>query len=104
MLFRRKKRSFEELLCAHLRQEYEATDFGRRYGWWLYLGEQRVADLNFVRWDSDAQFWHEYRLFAFHPAFAEIGLDPNRWCQSGVSQSGSMRSNNTHPHGFARRS
>lgn len=85
MLFHRMKRSAEELLIGHLRREYEATDFGRRYGWWLCLREQRIADLNYWRWDSDGQFWHEYRLFAFHPAFEEIGFNPSRWCELDVS-------------------
>jgi len=85
MFFRRMKRTAEELLGEHLRKEYQATDFGRRYGWWLCLGEKRVADLNYWRWDSGAQFWHEYRVFVFDPAFAEIGYDADRWCQADIS-------------------
>jgi hypothetical protein len=85
MFFRRIKRSFEDLLAVHLHREYEATDFGRRYGWWLCLREKRVADLNYWKWDSDSQFWHQYHLFAFDPAFAEIGFDSNRWCLADIS-------------------
>jgi hypothetical protein len=79
------KRSSEDLLLKHLRQEYEQTDFGRRYGWWLCLRGQRIADLNYWRWDSVGQFWHEYHLFVFDSIFQEIGLDPDRWCQPDVS-------------------
>jgi hypothetical protein len=86
MFFQQKKRSEEELLNDHLRQEYEATDFGRRYGWWLCLCGKRIADVNYICWDSNSQFWHAYRVFPFDPTFAEeIGFDADRWCKPDVS-------------------
>lgn len=85
MFFRKHKRSFEEQLREHIRKEYEETDFGRRYGWWLCLRGRRIADLNYRCWDSDSQFWHEYRVFPFDEAFAEIGYDRERWCQPDVA-------------------
>jgi hypothetical protein len=68
-----------------LRAQYVATDFGRRYGWWLCVDGVRVAELNYWRYDIDSQFWHEYRLIAWSPRFDEIGFDPGRWCSDDVS-------------------
>ena len=68
-----------------LRDEYVATDFGRRYGWWLCLDGARVAELNYRCYDIDSQFWHVYRLFPLTPRFDEVGFDPNRWCEPSVS-------------------
>lgn len=83
MLFNRTHK--QEDPKKHWRREYEQTDFGRRYGWWLCIGTSRVAELNYVRWDSWSQFWHEYRLFPFHPDFDRVGVNPERWAQPDVS-------------------
>jgi hypothetical protein len=85
MLFRWFQRSAKNHLADYLLQEYKQTDFGRRYGWWLCLRQRRVADLNYWRWDENGQFWHEYRVFAGDPAFAELGFDAGRWSGPGVS-------------------
>src|SRR4051812_15901293 len=84
-MFYRKAKSAVATFGENLRQKYEQSDFGRRYGWWLCPRGKRVADLDHYRWNSNGQFWHEYRLFAFGPSFAELGLGPDRWCQPDVS-------------------
>jgi hypothetical protein len=86
VVLRRISNAIEALDGDDICREYKETDFGRRFGWWLCLRKQRIADLNYWRWDCDSQFWHEYRLFVFCPtSFGEIGVDPNRWCEPEVS-------------------
>lgn len=84
MFFNREKHRQARALATSLDRLYKETDFGRRYGWWLCLDGKRVAALNYLRWDGDSQFWHEYRLVALSPDFAGIGLDPNRWCKRDI--------------------
>jgi hypothetical protein len=38
------------------------TDFGRRYGWFIERDGERIGELDYIRWDSLAQFWHEYSI------------------------------------------
>lgn len=38
------------------------SDFGRRFGWFVEKDGERIGQLDYLRWDSNAQFWHEYRL------------------------------------------
>lgn len=85
MVFNREKRRQAKAVAASLDRLYKESDLGRRYGWWLCLNGKRIADLNYLRWDSDSQFWHEYRLVAFSPDFADVALDPNRWCLEDIS-------------------
>lgn len=68
-----------------LRERYRQMDFGRVFGWWLCLDGLRVAELNYRRWDSHSQFWHEYYLVPFSEKFDELGTDPDRWCRPDVS-------------------
>ena len=58
----------------------EASDFGRRFGWFIERGGERIGELDYVRWDSVAQFWHEYRLTWRRPEDAVIG--PDAWISS----------------------
>ena len=67
------------------RDQYEATDFGRRYGWWLCVDGKRVAELDYVAWDTESQFWHIYQVLPLHPNFDEVGYDPEQWCTERVS-------------------
>jgi hypothetical protein len=53
------------------------TDFGRRFGWFIEKNGERIGELDYVRWDSVAQFWHEYRLRWRGPEDAVIG--PDAW-------------------------
>ncbi len=68
-----------------LDSSHQRTDFGRIFGWWLCLNGERIADLNYWRFDVDSQFWHEYRLFPFNSKFNAIGVDPDRWCCDDIS-------------------
>ena len=70
---------------VHAKREYEATGCGRRYGWWVYIDRQRVADLNYRSWDCDSQFWHTYSVVITDPKFDGIGFDPDKWCLDTVS-------------------
>jgi hypothetical protein len=58
----------------------EESDFGRRFGWFVERDGVRVGELDYLRWDSDAQFWHEYRLNWHSPADAVVG--PDAWISS----------------------
>lgn len=64
-IFNRKRRAAEE------------SDFGRRFGWFIERDGERIGELDYVRWDSHAQFWHEYRLTWRRPEDAVIG--PDAW-------------------------
>ena len=58
----------------------EESDFGRRFGWLIERDGERIGELDYLRWDSVAQFWHEYRLSWRSPADAIIG--PDAWIAS----------------------
>jgi hypothetical protein len=53
----------------------EDSDFGRRYGWFVEREGIPTGELDYIRWDSSSQFWHEYRLTWFDPANAIVGTD-----------------------------
>jgi len=55
----------------------QESDFGRRYGWFIEKKGDRIGELDYVRWDSHAQFWHEYRLSWRRPEDAVVG--PDAW-------------------------
>jgi hypothetical protein len=40
----------------------QETDFGRSFGWFIERDGECIGELDYVRWDANAQFWHEYRL------------------------------------------
>jgi len=50
-------------------------DFGRRFGWFIEKDGTRIGELDYLRWDSVAQFWHEYRVTWRSPEDAVIGTD-----------------------------
>jgi len=64
-IFKRKSRAAEE------------SDFGRRFGWFIEREGAVVGELEYVRWDSAAQFWHEYRLTWRKREDAVVG--PDAW-------------------------
>ena len=55
----------------------QESDFGRRFGWFIEKGVDRIGELDYVRWDSVTQFWHEYRLTWRRPEDAVVG--PDAW-------------------------
>ena len=58
------------------------TDFGRRYGWILLYEGRPVAELNYVRWDENAQFWHIYTLRWLESGnFMDVPFE--KWQESG---------------------
>ena len=40
----------------------QQTDFGRRFGWFVERDGEKMGQLEYIRRDLLAQFWHEYRL------------------------------------------
>ena len=44
------------------RRVADESDFGRRFGWFIERDGVKVGELDYIRWDSEVQFWHEYRL------------------------------------------
>ncbi len=81
----KKRPDFERRLANQVEEEHVRTDHGRVFGWWLRLRGKPIAELNFRRWDSDAQFWHEYFVVPFSAEFAEVGFDADRWAQKDIS-------------------
>jgi hypothetical protein len=67
-IFKRKSRAAEE------------SDFGRRFGWFIEKHGMRIGELDYVRWESQAQFWHEYRVTWHRPEDAVVG--PDAWISS----------------------
>ena len=63
--------------------EIADSDFGRRYGWYIEREGVTIGELEYVRWDSHMQFWHDYQLRWYHPSNAVSG--PNEWSQSKLS-------------------
>ena len=53
------------------------SDFGRRFGWFIEKDEEKIGELDYLRWDSQAQFWHEYSVTWRRPEDAVIG--PDAW-------------------------
>ncbi len=64
---------------------YEDDDFGRRHGWWILIDNKRIGELEYVRWDEMAQFWHEYRINLFDSKYDSIKIKPEDWYEFGIS-------------------
>jgi len=62
-VFNRKRRAAEE------------SDFWRRFGWFIERDGERIGELDYMRWDSQAQFWHEYRVTWRRPEDAVVDQD-----------------------------
>lgn len=75
----------EDRFNAFAHEEHRKSDHGRTFGWVLYLGEQRIADVNYLGWDASSQFWHAYRVVPTSPAFDEIGFEVDRWHRGDLS-------------------
>ena len=58
----------------------EESDFGRCFGWFIEKDGVIVGELDYLRWDSWAQFWHEYRVTWRRPEDAVVG--PDAWIAS----------------------
>ena len=66
-LFKQKPRS----------RKAEESDFGRRFGWFIEKDGAKIGELGYLRWDSIAQYWHEYRIIWYSPENAVTG--PDAW-------------------------
>ncbi len=62
----------------------ERTDFGRCYGWFIEKQGQRLGELDYIRWDSVAQFWHEYSLKWYNESDRGMEADQERWVKEIV--------------------
>ena len=60
------------------------SDYGRRYGWFVEQNGERVGELDYVRWDSELQFWHEYRVSWIKERSGLEG-DPDAWIHAKLS-------------------
>lgn len=69
-IFKRKNRAAQD------------SDFGRRFGWFIERDGQTIGQLEYLSWDSFAQFWHEYRLTWRTPTDAVVG--PDAWISAGL--------------------
>ncbi len=83
--FRKKTKGWPWYVRQSWIRAYRNTAAGCLYGWWLCHRGQRIADLNYQKWDSLGRGWDEYKVFPFSGAFDAVGYDPNRWCQEDVS-------------------
>jgi len=55
------------------------SDFGRRYGWLIEKDGQTLGELDYVRWDWESQFWHEYRVSWRKPE--DAATTPDAWLE-----------------------
>ena len=58
-----------------------ASDCGRRFGWFIEKDEKRVGELEYIRWDSVAQFWHEYSVVWCDADESCIEGNPDAWIE-----------------------
>lgn len=59
----------------------EESDLGRRFGWFIEKEDgTKIGELGYLRWDSIAQYWHEYRVIWYSPEDAVTG--PDAWISS----------------------
>ena len=63
----------------------QESDFGRRYGWFIERKGDRIGELEYIRWDSLGQFWHEYSVVWHSEAESCIETDPDAWMQRNVT-------------------
>jgi hypothetical protein len=61
------------------------TDFGRRFGWFIERERRRIGELDYIRWDSLAQFWHEYSVKWHDGGGSCISANPEAWINSKVA-------------------
>jgi hypothetical protein len=64
--------------------EAKETDYGRRYGWLVEHAGEIIANLDYIRWDSDRQFWHEYKISIHNSNMSHLAEDPDAWIKLGV--------------------
>ena len=55
------------------------SDFGRRLGWLIEKDGKIVGELEYIRWDSDAQFWHEYSVVWHDADESHTEVNPDEW-------------------------
>ena len=67
------------------RRRAKETDWGRRYGWYIEKDSERIGELEYLRWDSDSQFWHEYRVRWASQEASALGCDPDAWIKNQLS-------------------
>ena len=58
------------------------SDFGRRFGWFIESDGEWIGSLDYLRWDSHGQFWHEYRGSWCGPERVIIGS--NAWDSNSI--------------------
>ena len=61
----------------------EESDYGRRFGWFIERDGTTVGELEYLRWLSDSQFWHEYRIS--WRSEADAVHDPDAWIDAELS-------------------
>jgi hypothetical protein len=70
--FKRSKKSLAKQRCRD-------SDHGRRFGWFVERDNTCIAELEYVRWDSASQFWHEYLVKWVVPPEQRTKPDPDEW-------------------------
>lgn len=45
---------------------------------------ERIGELDYIRWDSLAQFWHEYSVVWHNEAESCIETDPGAWIERKI--------------------
>ena len=66
--------------CAYRAKKLaRQSDFGRRYGWIIERDGIPIGELDYIRWDSYMQFWHEYSVVWHSEADGCIEAEPDAW-------------------------
>ena len=67
------------------RRRAKETDYGRTFGWFVEKGKERLGELEYIRWDSFSQFWHEYRVTWEKEEAQAFEQNPDAWIESHLS-------------------
>ena len=61
------------------------SDYGRCYGWFIEKNEEKIGELEYARWDSASQFWHEYHAIWMNNDFEIRERDSDAWISSRIA-------------------
>lgn len=64
------------------RHDIRASDFERRFGWFIERRGECIGELEYARWDANSQFWHEYRVSWRRPEGDAARIID--WAESGI--------------------
>ena len=65
------------------RRDAQESDSGRRFGWFIERDGECLGELEYLRWDENSQFWHEYQV-SWRITHGDSTRIEN-WAESGIT-------------------